>query len=79
MWHEGVIGIPVKDGSTVRVRYQVKAYEEGSQFGINNGRISKLWLSIDGETVAAYDRGWDVKPTRMEAELALSILLNDYN
>lgn len=79
MWHEGVIGIPQKDGSTVRVRYQAKAHEEGSVFGINEGRISKLWLQINGQTVANYDRGWDVKPTCEEANLALCILLNDYN
>lgn len=79
MWHEGVIGIPQKDGSTVRVRYQVKSYEEGSVFGINEGRISKLWLQIDGRTVANYDRGWDIEPTCEAANLALCILLNDYN
>ena len=79
MWHEGYIGIPQKDGSTVRVRYQVKSYEEGSEFGIDEGRISKLWLQIDGQEVANYDRGWDMRPTCEAAELALCILLNDYN
>lgn len=79
MWHEGSISVPKADGSTVTVRYQVKAYDEGSVFGINEGRISKLWLQIGDCTVANYDRGWDVEPTCEEANLALCILLNDYN
>ena len=79
MWHEGVIGIPKKGGSHVRVTYQVKVYKTGSSFGINVGRISKLWLAIDGHTVANYDRGWDTEPTCEEAKLALCILLNNYN
>ena len=78
MWHEGYIGIPAK-GRYVKVRYQVKAYEEGSVFGINEGRISKLWLQADGQTVAYYDRGWDIEPTCEAANLALSILLDKYN
>lgn len=79
MWHEGIIVIPQKDGSTARVWYQVKAYEEGSIFGINEGRISKLWLELDGQCIANYDRGWDIEPTCEAANLALCILLNDYN
>lgn len=79
MWHEGSISVPKADGSTVIVTYQVKAYDEGSEFGINGGRISKLWLGINGRMIANYDRGWDVEPTCEEANLALCILLNDYN
>lgn len=79
MWHEGTIGIPMEDGGSVKVRYQAKVYDTGSQYGINGGRISKLLLLADGECVAAYDRGWSVKPTCEAARLALSILLNDYN
>ena len=79
MWHEGVIGIPQQDGSNIKVRYQVKSYDEGSMFGINEGRISKLWLQIDGQTAANYDRGWDVEPTCEAANMALCILLNNYN
>ena len=46
---------------------------------INGGKISKLSLKMDGEWIANYDRGWDIKPTCEEAELALCILLNDFN
>ena len=78
MWHEGTIGIPKGDKYTI-AHYWVKAYEEGSEYGINNGRISKLMLKIDGEIVCNYDRGWDVHPTCKAAEVALEILLYEYD
>lgn len=58
MWETGTIS--TKDGQ--RVEYQVKRFEQRSEYGIDGGRISKLWLGIDGRTVANYDRGWDVLP-----------------
>ena len=42
MWHEGTIGVPKGNGKYTVVHYWVKAYEEGSQYGIEGGRISKL-------------------------------------
>lgn len=79
MWKEGSISIPNKDGSTKIVHYWIKVYEEGSQIGINGGRISKLSLKMDGEWIANYDRGWDIEPTCEEAEMALCILLYSNN
>ena len=81
MWHEGTIGIPIKNGKTKIAHYWVKAYERGSKYGINGGRISKLTIKIDGEKVANYDRGWDIKPEDHgdAALIAYSILLMDYN
>ena len=80
-WHEGTIGIPQKDGSSKIAHYWVKAFEEGSKWGIDGGKISKLSIKIDGEWVANYDRGWDVKPADDDeaAQLAYCILLNEYN
>lgn len=82
MWCEGTIGIPdanIKDKYTV-CHYWVKHYEEPSgTYGINGGKISKLMIKIDGQIVCNYDRGWDVEPTCKEAEMALCILLNNYN
>lgn len=80
-WHEGTIGIPQKDGSSKIAHYWVKAFEEGSEWGINGGKISKLSIKIDGEWVVNYDRGWDVKPAEDDeaAQLAYCILLNEYN
>lgn len=79
MWKEGTIGIPTKDGGYKKVKYWIKVYEEPSEYGINEGRISKLTLRIGEEEVANYDRGWDIKPTCKEAEIALSILLKEHN
>ena len=74
MWREGTIIINKKG-----YRYWVKHFDEGSQFGIDGGRISKLMIKIDGETVCNYDRGWDIHPTCKEAEMALCILLENHN
>lgn len=79
MWREGTIGIPNKDGGYKAVHYSVKVYEEGSQYGINGWKISKLTLKMDGVIIANYDRGWDIEPTCEEANLALCILLNEHN
>lgn len=74
MWKEG--SIKVNDSI---IRYWVKCYEKSSKFGIDNGRISKLMLKRKGEIVANYDRGWDIEPVDEDAEIALSILLLEYN
>ncbi|WP_209121487.1 hypothetical protein [Alkalihalobacillus sp. BA299] len=44
--------------------YQAKLYDEGSMFGIDGGRISKLW--VDG--LCHYDRGWDDEPREEHQE-----------
>ena len=43
----------------------VKMFEEPSVFGIDKGKISKLWIyppKNTGEKEIIYDRGWDRKP-----------------
>ena len=81
LWHEGTNGIPQKDGSSKIAHYWVKAYDEGSAYGINEGKISKLQITIDGEMVASYDRGWDIEPAEDDeaTQIAYCILLNEYN
>lgn len=53
-----------KHGELNGFKWCIKVFEVGSEFGINNGRISKLWIQREsnGKTVANYSRGWDVKP-----------------
>lgn len=71
MWSEGTIGIPEADDKYKVIHYWVKHYEEPSdEYGINGGKISKLTLKVDGG---------DIEPTCKEAEMALGILLNNYN
>ncbi|MCL2416143.1 MAG: hypothetical protein FWD01_04940 [Defluviitaleaceae bacterium] len=40
-------------------KYEAKQYLEGSDFGINGGRISKLCIRKDGVILYSYDRGLD--------------------
>ena len=43
-----------------------KVFLEGSEFGIDDGPISKLFI-VDksaNETIVNYDRGWDIKPDK---------------
>ena len=47
------------NGNTYRIC--LVAFEEPSQYGINNGRISKLDIRVDDRIVVNYDRGWDVR------------------
>ena len=48
LWISGTIG---------DARFSAKVYDLGSDYGINGGRVSKLWI----RGVASYDRGWDQK------------------
>ena len=81
LWKEGTIGIPVENNKTVIAHYIAKVYDEPSEYGINEGRISKLQIKIDGVAVAEYDRGWDLEPeeSNQAAQVALAIILNDWN
>lgn len=78
--HEGCIGIP-KDGNSRAAHYWVKSYARKSQYGIEGGRISKLLIRIGGETVADYDRGWNVEPDENDemVQIAIAILMKEYN
>ncbi len=79
MWHKGTIGVPDKDGKMVACHYEVKAYEEGSAFGIVEGRISKLSIRIHGKETCNYDRGWDIEPEDEYTKMAIAILIKEYN
>ena len=81
MWSEGM----VRAASGTVYEYQVKQYDEGSQFGSNGGRVSKLWIAarcgVIGRMVAvSYDRGWDVRPEEgSEAHEVMMDLIRKYN
>ncbi len=80
LWKEGAIGVPV-NGETKIAHYWAKVYDEGSEYGIDGGRISKLQIRIDGQTVVSYDRGWDVKPDENDEAtmIAYTICMKEYN
>ena len=74
MWKEGSI----KANGEI-FHYWMKQYEEGSRYGINGGRISKLMLKRNGEIVCNYDREWDIEPVDENTELAVQIILHGEN
>lgn len=43
-------------------RIQVLAFDAPSEYGIEDGRISKLYAWKDGSEACWFDRGWVVKP-----------------
>ena len=74
MWKEGSI----KVGNSI-FHYWMKRFDEGSEWGIEGGRISKLMIKRSGEIVCNYDRGWDIKPSDPDAQLAMEIILHGEN
>lgn len=78
MTAKGTIGIP-QDGKMTVCSYSVKYFDEGSEFGIDGGRISKLCIKINGKITCCYDRGWDEEPEDDAAKAALAILIKEYN
>ena len=74
MWKEGSI----KVNSSI-FHYWMKQFDEVSEWGIEGGRISKLMIKRGGEIVCNYDRGWDIKPSDPDAQLAMEIILHGEN
>ena len=74
MWKTGSI----KAGSSI-IHFCIKVFEERSQYGIDQGRISKLTLKRDDKIIANFDRGWDVEPVDLDAEIAVAILLKEHS
>ena len=74
MWKEGTVSV---NGEIFY--YWLKQYEEGSEFGINGGRISKLTIKRSGREVYNYDRGEDIEPIDKNTETALAIILKSNN
>lgn len=68
-----------KQGNIKGYEYQVKQYDEGSVYGIDEGRISKLWISKNGKTVVNYDRGWDIEPKGTAVTAICNKLIKMYN
>ena len=73
MWRKGTLVIKKQ-----LLTYCAKVYDEGSEYGINEGRISKLEVRQDNKLLLNYDRGWDIEPDCELAEIALAMLLDLY-
>lgn len=59
-------------------RFEAKLFDEGSSYGIKDGRVSKLGINYRGECIVNYDRGWDVKVTK-EHRLAYNAIMKFLN
>lgn len=56
--------------------FEAKVYDVGSEFGIDNGRVSKLavYRTKPRGTIIAYERGWEKYPTQRYEELLATLL-----
>lgn len=62
-----------------KLNYTIKYFDEPSEFGIGEGRISKLEIRNDGHVVCGYDRGWYDVPASPTAKAALQMLIAKFN
>lgn len=79
MWSEGIIAGPTTGD---KYKYWVKHFEEGSRFGIDGGKVSKLTIRKVGgqpKDLYNYDRGLDVDCANEEVGAVLAIILEKYN
>ena len=61
-------------------RIMMVRFEEPSNYGIRQGRISKLWMSnVKGGEFIKYDRGWDMRPATTEAKAVLAAISKKFN
>jgi hypothetical protein len=61
-----------------RYTFIAKVFDVGSQFGIDNGRISKLEVHQEGRRILSYERVWDEKPQCTEHEAVLDEIVSAF-
>ena len=64
-------------GTINEFSFEAKVYDTGSNFGIDNGRVSKLTISSEHSSreVVGYERGWETYPETRELEDMMEALL----
>lgn len=57
-------------------RFGAKLFDEPSDYGINNGRVSKLMIVDlnENEMIMNYDRGWDIYPSEENKDVYDDVL-----
>ena len=75
MWKSGLLNI---DG--VVYEWDAKVFDEGSRFGIDGGRVSKLEIRTydkheKPKLICNYDRGWDIRPQNETDQKATDAVL----
>lgn len=71
-------------GTVGKYNFEAKLFDEGSTFGINDGRVSKLSIWDDKERklkgdffagcIVNYDRGWDITPSEENKAIFESVM-----
>ena len=76
-WTRGTATLP----NGRRFIFDIKHFKEPSSFGIEEGRISKLFImtEVRRSTVVLYDRGWDGKLQTPDVRAVYKALLGRYN
>ena len=59
--------------------FDVKHFDEGSDWGLKGGRISKLSIGNDEGYLVNFDRGWDLRPQTPETKAILKALVALFN
>lgn len=80
------IGGSWKDFDCGKYKAQILSFKEKSEYGIQNGKISKLWIQDKKNPqpfgIISYERGWDKgvkKKTPKEVKSIISELIKRYN
>lgn len=60
-------------------RFDVKHFDEGSDWGLKGGCISKLDIVADGDYLVNFDRGWDRRPQTEETKAIFKALVARFN
>ncbi len=78
-WTKGHVG-----GDQDGYDFHIKHFDNGSEYGIDGGKISKLEMRVGSgfkpyaKIVAHYDRGWDVR-VHKQAQAAYEAILAKFN
>jgi hypothetical protein len=59
--------------------FHAKVFNEGSEYGIENGRVSKLEILKNKQTIVHYDRGWDLKPSNTQHRKVFKAIMDELN
>ena len=59
--------------------FDVKHFDEGSDWGLKGGRISKLSIGNDEGYLVNFDRGWDRRPQTEETKAVFKALVDRFN
>jgi hypothetical protein len=68
-----------KSGEINGYKYEMKQYDSGSVYGINEGRISKLSIRKDGKEMYNYDRGLDFDELDEGGKIAYAEIIEKHN